>query len=90
MEIDDSEFARSCPNTLELFPESVRKPLQNMVDGVCPKKSKKRRLIASEFSAANLNHLKMIKDMGINIIALNDGRVQLLHTFSAVSNIYFS
>uniref|UniRef100_V5G0I0 alpha-1,2-Mannosidase n=1 Tax=Anoplophora glabripennis TaxID=217634 RepID=V5G0I0_ANOGL len=83
LEIDDSEFARSCPNTLELFPESVRKPLQNMVDGVCPKKSKKRRLVASEFSAANLNHLKMIKDMGINIIALNDGRVQLLHTFSA-------
>ncbi|KAJ8922355.1 hypothetical protein NQ315_004298 [Exocentrus adspersus] len=82
-ELDDSEFARSCPNTLQLFPESVRKPLQNMVDGVCPKKSRKRRLVASEFSAANLNHLKMIKDMGINIIALSDGRVQLLHTFSA-------
>ncbi|XP_019876061.2 ER degradation-enhancing alpha-mannosidase-like protein 3 [Aethina tumida] len=80
-EPDDSEFARSCPNTLQLFPESVRKPLQNMVDGVCPKK--RRRLTAAEFSAANVNHLKTLKDMGINIIALNDGRVQLLHTFSA-------
>ncbi|CAH0546636.1 unnamed protein product [Brassicogethes aeneus] len=81
MELDDGEFARSCPNTLQLFPESVRKPLQNMVDGMCPRK--RRRLTAAEFSAANVNHLKMIKDMGINIIALSDGRVQLLHTFSA-------
>ncbi|CAH1286547.1 unnamed protein product [Diabrotica balteata] len=83
MDIDGFEFDRTCPNTLRLFPESFRKPLQNMVDGMCPKRSQKRRLTASDFSAANLNHLKIIKDMGINIIALNDGRVQLLHTFSA-------
>lgn len=43
------------------------------------------RLTASEFSAANINHLKIIKEMGINIIALRDGRVQLLHTPSSVS-----
>nr|XP_023014026.1 ER degradation-enhancing alpha-mannosidase-like protein 3 isoform X1 [Leptinotarsa decemlineata]XP_023014028.1 ER degradation-enhancing alpha-mannosidase-like protein 3 isoform X2 [Leptinotarsa decemlineata] len=82
-ETEDSDFSRTCPNTLSLFPESVRKPLQHMVDGMCPKRSQKRRLSATEFSAANLNHLKVIKDMGINIIALNDGRVQLLHSFSS-------
>lgn len=81
----DNEFARSCPNTLQLFPETVRKPLQNMVDGMCPRRISRRRLIASEFSASNFDHLKMIKDMGINIVALNDGRVQLLHTFAGVS-----
>ncbi|KAG5898085.1 hypothetical protein JTB14_001789 [Gonioctena quinquepunctata] len=81
-ESEDSDFSRNCPNMLRLFPESVRKPLQHMVDGMCPKRSQKRRLSATEFSAANINHLKAIKDMGINIIALNDGRVQLLHTFS--------
>lgn len=43
------------------------------------------RLTASEFSAADINHLKMLKEMGINIIALRDGRVQLLHTPAAVS-----
>lgn len=86
-ELDDYEFARICPNTLQLFPESVRKPLRNMVDGICPSRSGKRKLTATEFSASNLNHLKIIKDMGINIIALNDGRVQLLHTFSAVGII---
>jgi mannosidase alpha-like ER degradation enhancer 3 len=85
LDLEDGEFARTCPNTLQLFPETVRKPLQNMVDGMCPKRNTKRRLTAAEFSAANINHLKMIKDMGINIIALSDGRVQLLHTFSSVS-----
>jgi mannosidase alpha-like ER degradation enhancer 3 len=83
LDLEDGEFARTCPNTLQLFPETVRKPLQNMVDGMCPKRNTKRRLTAAEFSAANINHLKMIKDMGINIIALSDGRVQLLHTFSS-------
>nr|XP_022908380.1 ER degradation-enhancing alpha-mannosidase-like protein 3 [Onthophagus taurus] len=77
------EYARICPNSLTLFPESVRKPLRNMVDGMCPRRIGKRRLTAAEFSASNMNHLKVIKDMGISIIALNDGRVQLLHTFSA-------
>lgn len=90
VEADDFEFDRTCPNTLRLFPESFRKPLQNMVDGMCPKRSQKRRLTALEFSPGNLNHLKIIKDMGINIVALNDGRVQLLHTFSAVSSTFFN
>jgi hypothetical protein len=29
--------------------------------------------------------MKMVKDMGISILTLPDGRVQLLHTFSNVS-----
>ncbi|VEN55361.1 unnamed protein product [Callosobruchus maculatus] len=81
-EIND-ELAMSCPNTLSLFPESFRKPLQNMVDGMCPRRNQRRRLTAAEFSAANINHLKLIKEMGINIVAMSDGRVQLLHTFSS-------
>ncbi|XP_044751179.1 ER degradation-enhancing alpha-mannosidase-like protein 3 [Coccinella septempunctata] len=83
LEIDDNEYSRSCPNTLQLFPESFRKPLKNMVDEVCPRGKPRRRLLASEFSASNVHHLKLIKDMGINMIASNDGRVQLLHSFSA-------
>ncbi|XP_065161139.1 ER degradation-enhancing alpha-mannosidase-like protein 3 [Atheta coriaria] len=82
-ELDQYEHARTCPNTLQLFPESVRKPLRNMVDGMCPRRVGKRRLTANDFSSANVNHLKIIKEMGINIIALNDGRVQLVHTFAA-------
>lgn len=46
----NSEFARCCPNTLDLFPESVRKPLKNLVNGMCPR-TIKRKLLASQFTA---------------------------------------
>ncbi|XP_012227462.1 ER degradation-enhancing alpha-mannosidase-like protein 3 isoform X2 [Linepithema humile] len=76
------EFDRTCPNSLHLFPASVRQPLRNMVEDVCPRRSIKRRLSASQFQANNLEHLKMLSDMGITTLTLADGRVQLLHTFS--------
>lgn len=43
------EFDRTCPNSLHLFPASVRQPLRNMVEDVCPRRSLKRRLSASQF-----------------------------------------
>ncbi|KAK9881411.1 hypothetical protein WA026_016301 [Henosepilachna vigintioctopunctata] len=82
-DIDNFEHSSTCPNTFQLFPESFRKPLKNMVDGICPYGRSKRRLLASEFSASNMHHLNLVKEMGISIIALNDGRVQLLHSFSS-------
>ena len=101
------EFDRTCPNSLHLFPATVRQPLRNMVEDVCPRRSVKRRLSASQFQvfiyikciffnknlfkdqifflqANNLEHLKMLSDMGITTLTLTDGRVQLLHTFSNV------
>ncbi|XP_012281913.1 ER degradation-enhancing alpha-mannosidase-like protein 3 [Orussus abietinus] len=76
------EFDRACPNSLHLFPASVRQPLRNMVEDVCPRRTMKRRLSASEFRANNLEHLTILSDMGITILTLSDGRIQLLHTFS--------
>lgn len=85
----DVEYARSCPNSNYLFPErhefaqSIRKPLKNFVNNVCPsRKTIKRKLRASEFQAGNAGHLSLLRDMGITIMALPDGRVQLLHTAS--------
>lgn len=51
-DLDDlnSEFARCCPNTLNFFPETARKPLKNLVDGVCPR-TMRRKLLASQFTA---------------------------------------
>lgn len=89
LETDEAEFAMTCPSTWRLFPESFRKPLQNMVDGMCPKRMPRQRLAANDFSVSNINHLKLIKDMGINIIAMGDGRIQLIHSFSSVSRIKF-
>ncbi|XP_043472173.1 ER degradation-enhancing alpha-mannosidase-like protein 3 isoform X2 [Leptopilina heterotoma] len=76
------EMDRTCPNSLHLFPASVRQPLRNMVEDVCPRRNFKRRLSASQFQANNIDHLKMLSDMGITILTLADGRVQFLHTFS--------
>jgi len=41
--------------------------------------------LISVLQAGNPDHMKMVKDMGIAILTLPDGRVQLLHTFSNVS-----
>ena len=51
------------------------------MNNVCPsRKSVKRKLRASEFQAGSSGHMGLLKDMGITIMALPDGRVQLLHT----------
>ncbi|KAI4488478.1 hypothetical protein M0802_011584 [Mischocyttarus mexicanus] len=76
------EFDRTCPNSLHLFPASVRQPLRNMVEDVCPRRPIKRRLSASQFQANNLEHLKILREMGIIALTLADGRVQLFHTIS--------
>lgn len=85
----DVEHARSCPSNHYLFPghqgfaESIRLPLKNMVDKVCPtRRSIKRKLKAIDFQAGNADHLKLLRDMGITIVGLPDGRVQLLHSYS--------
>ncbi|KAB7496940.1 ER degradation-enhancing alpha-mannosidase-like protein 3 [Armadillidium nasatum] len=87
---DDVEYARSCPNVHFLFPgrkkfaETIRKPLKNFVNNICPsRKTIKRKLRASEFQAGNAGHMSILKDMGITLMALPDGRVQLLHTTSS-------
>ncbi|XP_026825887.1 ER degradation-enhancing alpha-mannosidase-like protein 3 isoform X2 [Ooceraea biroi] len=80
MQVD--EFDRTCPNSLHLFPASVRQPLRNMVEDVCPRRSIRRRLSASQFQANNMEHLRMLNDMGITTLTLADGRVQLLHTLA--------
>ena len=43
-----------------------------------------RRLRADEFISGNSEHLEDLRRMGIKIVTMNDGRVQLLHTASEV------
>lgn len=91
----DVEFYSSCPNAHSLFPgkqqfaENIRKPLKNFVDSVCPSRSRSpltRKLKASDFLPGSDAHVSLLKDMGITILGLPDGRVQLLHTSSTVSH----
>ena len=93
---DEDEFAQSCPSNKFLFPghedsvsgaASLRKPLSNLVESSSPTgKTIKRTLLASDFSSTNSEHLRIVKDMGISIISLPDGRTQLLHTMSNAKN----
>jgi len=92
IEDEDVEFAEACPSVHYLFPDhetnreaaaSVREPLARVVEDSCPsQKIITRKLTASQFQTGNEEHMKLVKDMGITIISLPDGRVQLLHTFA--------
>ena len=45
-----------------------------------------QRLHAADFIAGRSDHLELLKKMGIRIVTVNDGRVQLLHTASEVQH----
>ena len=60
----DMEYARTCPNTLHLFPESVRRPLRNLVDGVCPRRAASRKLHASEFQVFTVKYFVSTTERG--------------------------
>lgn len=88
---DDSEqvltmdYVRSCPSPKHLFPESVRKPLKDLVSGVCPRTPSTKRISAMEFRASNAEHRRSVSDMGITMISVGDGKVQLMHSFYNVN-----
>lgn len=43
------DYMRSCPSPNKLFPESVRRPLRDLVTGVCPRVPRTKHLRATEF-----------------------------------------
>lgn len=77
----DLDFMRSCPSPNKLFPETVRRPLSNLVSATCPRVSNTNRLRAAEFQASNSDHLRTLFDMGVTMVSLGNGKVQLLHSF---------
>lgn len=76
------ETDRTCPNSVHLFPATVRQPLRNMVEDVCPRRLTKKRLSAVQFQPRNMEHAKILGEMGIAILNVGDGSVKLLHTYS--------
>ncbi|ESO10788.1 hypothetical protein HELRODRAFT_109117 [Helobdella robusta] len=84
---DVHEFANTCPSASHLFKgvtsyaHDVRTPLKNMVEKLCPMPLTTRpaRLKASDFIAGNREQMEKLNHMGIKLITMNDGRVQLVH-----------
>lgn len=56
-EVDDQamNYMRSCPSPKHLFPETVRKPLKDLVSGVCPRSPNSKRISAIEFRVSLLD-----------------------------------
>lgn len=81
------------------YAQNVREPFKNVVDKSCPKESAKGEsssgstgprppLRARDFMANNPEHLDILKRMGVSLIHLKDGRVQLVqHASQAASTI---
>ncbi|XP_041862190.1 ER degradation-enhancing alpha-mannosidase-like protein 3 isoform X1 [Melanotaenia boesemani] len=99
-ELDDSNFDWTCPNTRLLFPDpafprNLREPIRSAVDKSCPRPIPYREpgmghppLRAQDFMANNPEHLELLRRMGVSLIHLKDGRVQLVqHATQAVSAV---
>ncbi|CAL9696408.1 unnamed protein product [Knipowitschia caucasica] len=99
-ELDDSNFDWTCPNTRLLFPDpafprNIREPIRSAVDKSCPRPAPYREpgighppLRAQDFMANNPEHLELLRRMGVSLIHLKDGRVQLVqHATQAVSAV---
>uniref|UniRef100_H3CMD3 alpha-1,2-Mannosidase n=1 Tax=Tetraodon nigroviridis TaxID=99883 RepID=H3CMD3_TETNG len=99
-ELDDSNFDWTCPNTRLLFPDpafprNLREPIRSAVDKSCPRPAPYREpgmgrppLRAQDFMANNPEHLELLRRMGVSLIHLKDGRVQLVqHPSQAVSTV---
>ncbi|XP_056270268.1 ER degradation-enhancing alpha-mannosidase-like protein 3 isoform X1 [Pseudoliparis swirei] len=99
-ELDDSNFDWTCPNTRLLFPDPaypriLRDSIRSAVDKSCPRPPPYREpgmghppLRAQDFMANNAEHLELLRRMGVSLIHLKDGRVQLVqHATQAVSAV---
>ena len=91
---DDEAVCPAHPRLKMRFPgmtEDIRKPLQNLVQQACPTVEQSAgsdtpQLRASEFQAGNKEHVATLEKMGIRLVTMKDGRVQLLPTTSQAAS----
>lgn len=69
------------------YPHKLRHQLRDLVDRMHPRvQTELPRLKAADFVAGNKEHLDILRDMGIRIATMPDGRIQLLHTSSEAAS----
>ena len=74
---------RACSSLLTPVLVSVKLSV-HLVTSVVATCRKKPPLRAAEFIAGNKEQLEQLRKMGIRIVTMKDGRVQLLHTAAEV------
>ncbi|CAG4955198.1 unnamed protein product [Colias eurytheme] len=71
---DDDKYRKTCPNTASLVAEKVRRPMRQMLGSTAARPPARLRPLNDP------RQIHALADMGISVLTLPDGRVQLLYT----------
>ncbi|KAJ8737528.1 hypothetical protein PYW08_000123 [Mythimna loreyi] len=77
---DEDKYRKTCPSTASLVAEKVRRPLRQLL-GAAPARPPARLRPLSD-----PRQIHSLADMGISVLTLPDGRVQLLYTTSTAKS----
>ncbi|XP_028179121.1 ER degradation-enhancing alpha-mannosidase-like protein 3 isoform X2 [Ostrinia furnacalis] len=77
---DEDKFRKTCPNTASLVPEKVRQPMRQLLGSTAARPPARLRPLNDP------RQVLALADMGISVLTLPDGRVQLLYTTSTAKS----
>ncbi|KOB66969.1 alpha-1,2-Mannosidase [Operophtera brumata] len=77
---DEDKYGKTCPNTASLVAEKVRQPMRELVGASAARPPARLRPMNDP------RQVLALADMGISVITLPDGRVQLLYTTSTAKS----
>ncbi|XP_053623709.1 ER degradation-enhancing alpha-mannosidase-like protein 3 [Plodia interpunctella] len=76
---DEDKYRKTCPNTASLVAEKVRQPMRQLLGSAARPPARLRPL-------NDPRQIHALADMGISVLTLPDGRVQLLYTTSTAKS----
>ncbi|XP_041986540.1 ER degradation-enhancing alpha-mannosidase-like protein 3 [Aricia agestis] len=76
----DETYRKTCPNTASLVAEKVRQPMRHMLGTTAARPPPRLRPLNDP------RQINVLSDMGISVLTLPDGRVQLLYTISTAKS----
>ncbi|KAM3968804.1 ER degradation enhancer, mannosidase alpha-like 2 [Aphomia sociella] len=80
IEDEDDKYRKACPNTASLIAEKVRQPLRQLLGSTAARPPARLRPLNDP------RQIHALSDMGISVLTLPDGRVQLLYTTSTAKS----
>ncbi|CAH0578191.1 unnamed protein product [Chrysodeixis includens] len=77
---DEDKYRKTCPNTASLEAEKVRRPMRQLLGTTAARPAARLRPLNDP------RQIHALSDMGISVLTLPDGRVQLLYTTSTAKS----